>query len=88
MILHIITGSLLLTESLVNTREMEPGGSWDVGPHRSNPHIMEQHARYNHKFYTKNFPEDTVYITSLRNPVKWFISFVDFMGAYKYVFCI
>jgi len=73
-----------VTESLVNTRELEPGNSWDVGPHnRSHPHIMEQHARYNHTFYTKNFPNETVYITSLRHPVKWFISYVDFMKAYE-----
>ncbi|XP_067939520.1 galactose-3-O-sulfotransferase 3-like [Watersipora subatra] len=69
--------------SLVNTREMSPGKSWRIGPDSEHPNLMEQHARYSHRFYQKHFPNNTVYITSIRDPVKWFISFVDFMKAYR-----
>lgn len=69
--------------SLVNTRIRKPGRGWDIGPDRDHPHIMEQHARYSHRFYHTHFPNNTVYITSIRDPVKWFISFVDFMPTYR-----
>ena len=45
--------------------------------------MMEQHARYNKKFYSSLFPGDTVYIASIRNPQTWFISYVDFMKTYR-----
>lgn len=70
-------------ESLVNTREMKPGNSWDIGPQRSPAHVMEQHARFNPQLYAKYFPDETVYITSIREPVSWFISYVDFMAVFK-----
>ena len=70
-------------ENIVNTRELRPTNSWCVGPRPGPPDMMEQHARYNHKFYSTVFPSDTVYIASIRNPQKWFISYVDFMGTYR-----
>ena len=73
----------LFLASLINTRELSPGHSWDVGPNQSHPEISEQHARYRPQFFSKHFPNDTVYITSVREPVSWFISYVDFMNVYR-----
>ena len=64
---------------------MLEGVSWDIGPDRNNPHILEQQAKYNHDFYQKHFPNHTVYLASIRHPVDWFISFIEHRIQYRYV---
>ena len=73
-----------MVDHVVDTRELEPGISWDIGPSKHlPPHVMFLHARYVKEFYDRLFPNDTVYITSIRQPSKWFISYVDFMPLFR-----
>ena len=67
----------------MNSREMKPGLSWDFAPDRGPPNVDANHQRYSRPFFDKYFDKDTVYVSSIRHPVKWFISYVDYMSAYR-----
>ena len=75
----------LIVPGLVNVRELTPGLSWDIIPDRKqNPTISFSHHRYYPKFFDQYFaPESTVYVSSIRDPVKWFISYVDYNPKYS-----
>ena len=71
----------LLLGAGFNPTELNPGITWDIAPNRTRlPQISAAHARYYGPFFDKWFPNETAFVTSIREPTSWFISHVNYQN--------